>query len=118
MSSTSQPREPSVILELGEGRDCDVVASVGELVVLNLTAFGTTGYSWKLEADESRCRVVCSQILPDTTAFGAPGTARFVVETVHPGTAELRLVLSAPWEPEPARTCRITLDIRPATSGG
>jgi predicted secreted protein len=118
MSNESRPAEPAVVLDLGDGRDEVASVSVGDRVEINVTSPGTTGYLWHLDTDETTSRLVSHDIVPDPTTFGGSGTARFLVEFVRPGNAELRLRLKAPWEAFSAREYRVRVEIAEGESVG
>jgi inhibitor of cysteine peptidase len=93
-----------------------VSIEVGERATLELSANPTTGYQWELSAepDSSIVTIVSDTYVgPDSSAMGAGGTQRMVVEGVAPGTASIELRYVRPWETdaEPAETATFELTV-------
>ncbi|MFN7148583.1 MAG: protease inhibitor I42 family protein [Microthrixaceae bacterium] len=93
-----------------------VSLEVGGRATLELAANPTTGYQWELaaEPDSSIVTIVSdTYVAPDSSAVGAGGTQRMVVEGVAPGTASIELRYVRPWETdaEPAETATFELAV-------
>jgi inhibitor of cysteine peptidase len=93
-----------------------VSIEVGGRATLELAANPTTGYQWELaaEPDTSIVTIVSdTYVAPDSTAMGAGGTQRMVVEGVAPGTASIELRYVRPWESdvEPAETASFQVTV-------
>jgi inhibitor of cysteine peptidase len=93
-----------------------VSLEVGGRVTLELAANPTTGYQWELaaEPDTSIVTIVSDTfVAPDSSAMGAGGTQRMVVEGVAAGTASIELRYVRPWETdaEPAETATFELTV-------
>lgn len=93
-----------------------VELQVGGSATLELEANPTTGYRWEVasEPDDAVFRVVSDTYVgPDSSAMGAAGTQRIVVEGVAAGTAQLELRYVRPWEEDspPAETATYTITV-------
>lgn len=121
-TSTTEPERSTTTTEASSD-DGPVVTEpgpvsldVGGRATLELTANPTTGYQWELaaEPDTSIVTIVSdTYVAPDSSAMGAGGTQRMVVEGVAPGTTSIDLRYVRPWETdaEPAETATFELTV-------
>ena len=73
-----------------------------EIFELEVPGSGTTGYLWNLEVDIEKLEIIDHQIIADNTSFGGSGQEIYRLKTLEPGQIELKMILKAPWEPNPA----------------
>lgn len=121
-TSTTEPERSTTTTEASSD-DGPVVTEpgpvsleVGGRATLELEANPTTGYQWELSAepDTSIVTIVSDTfVAPDSSAMGAGGTQRMVVEGVAPGTTSIDLRYVRPWETdaEPAETATFELTV-------
>lgn len=88
-------------VDLGSGRDADVVCEDRQPLDVVVTTAGGTGHQWSLEVVVGDCRVVGHDVSSGTD-FGGAVEDRF---TLVPGDTpcEVVLLLRAPWRPVPAQ---------------
>ena len=87
----------------------NIVAGFRDLLNIQVEGHGATGYLWDIEYDTDRVRVIEHNFIPNQSAFGAGGKESFVLEPVATGDTDIKFVLSAPWEEEPAEVHTIKL---------
>lgn len=104
-----------------------VSAGVGDLVIIELKANMTTGFSWEADPEADDALLVLksneyrtfSQLNPEVQPLvGQSGMATFTYQVVDTGTAEISLVYRQPWEKEvePAKTFHVTIEATETTS--
>ena len=97
-----------------------VTLKAGQVLVIQLDANPTTGYTWAVEAvDEGVLRPAGEAGYTPAPAaqgqVGTGGTAEWRFEAAGSGTTTLKLVYIRPWEtpPEPAATFSVTVTVQP-----
>ena len=103
---TAMSERPEVTFDIEQK---DIPAYKGVPIVLQVAGSGTTGYLWEVEAEAGSVRIHDHRIAADEESFGAAGTESFVVELLENHDAELRFILKAPWEEQPAEVHTVTL---------
>jgi len=106
------------ITEADNGKTVSVNA--GGIVVVDLPGNPTTGYIWQVTANnESILLPMGYSFTPDADAPGAGGMEQFRFNAMAPGTVELALASSRPWETDmpPTATFAVTVDVVAAWPG-
>jgi predicted secreted protein len=98
-----------------DGQSHQVVAVVGDLVVVHLSEPGATGYQWTASiTGDAVTEESTALVVPEPAAPGQAGDRSFGFRAVAVGTAQLTLTLARAWE-DGAGADR--LDVRVDVSG-
>ena len=95
--------------------------TAGGTVVVELPGNPTTGYIWQVTAnDESILLPTGYEFTPDSDATGAGGVEKFTFHAMAPGTVDLALAYSRPWETDtpPDETFAVTVEAVAEWAGG
>lgn len=127
---TPAPAKPSggrAINLKGADSGKTVSAGVGDLVIIELNANPTTGYSWQVEPVAKDAPLVLkskvfeslSQRNPEVQpTIGQGGFTTVMYQVVRSGKASISLFYRRPWEKEakPAKTFKVTIEASKVTS--
>ena len=111
-TAAAAPSAGLTVTEADNGQTVQVAA--GGTVVVELPGNPTTGYIWQVTAnDESILLPTGYEFTPDSDAMGAGGMEQFKFNAMAPGTVELALANSRPWETDtpPAETFAVTVEV-------
>ncbi len=111
-SAQTSATSPLIVTEKDDGNA--VLATVGQMLVIQLPSNPTTGYQWVLPWDlgplvrwQTRCRKATG---------GAGGTETFKFFAKDTGTVTLTLDYRRPWENDPPlRSFTVTVNITPGS---
>jgi predicted secreted protein len=98
------------LTEANSGEKVEV--AVGSEIVVDLEENASTGYTWQVQALPSVLTSVSDVPEPATTpgVVGAAGRRVLTWKAAKPGTGDLKLVYSRPWESTPpAKTFIVTV---------
>ncbi|MBN2542537.1 protease inhibitor I42 family protein [bacterium] len=105
--------KPNVIVnESDKGREISL--SIGQVLVIQLEANPTTGYTWEFEGDSFILKQLDEpKFQSETDMVGAPGVQEFSFKVTGRGQEILNLVYHRPWEKDtiPAETFFITIRV-------
>lgn len=77
----------------------------------------STGYIWSIDSSASAgldlLAISDGGHKTGKSLPGAPGTHSWTIRALKPGTATIQFVYQRPWEPAPAQTRRMVLEISP-----
>ena len=90
-----------------------VETSVGDSFQLKLAENPTTGYRWQLRTDVAPAlRLVQESFEASGSAPGGAGARCWSFAADHPGSIEIRLELRRSWQPQPANSFGVTVNVK------
>jgi inhibitor of cysteine peptidase len=102
-----------------DASDAVLKLATGGRASISLTENPSTGYSWRIDREQSAnleiLRLDDGGFVrgdADGPRIGAPGKHRWSVEALSRGRATIGFVYQRPWENAPARTHRVTVQVK------
>jgi predicted secreted protein len=89
-------RRDTIMLTPADERS-ELIVRDGDVLVVEVQERPTTGYLWDVSLDDLGHRVG-DWVIREANLYGAPVTRRFAMQVHAPGTANLRMVHSRPWD--------------------
>ena len=115
---TMRVGNPSTVIVDAKSADGQTVGvKAGNNLDLTFSENISTGYSWALKSSSSQgaqmtMTAKTRHALPGPAMPGKPEEAVFHFQTAGKGTMTLEFVYTRPWDPTPAQTVTVTIDVK------